>query len=177
MAVQDEVPKSRLTLRYKTEVNGQPENMNLPLRMMVLGDFSLGTSADRKVELEERRMRNLDGTNFGGVMKDMNMSLSITVPNKINPEQADNVDLKLPLTSMKSFHPDEIAKNVPKLRSLLLMKKLLAEVESNVANSKDFRKVLGDLYANEASLKAVREQLKGYESFKLPSAPKPEAKK
>src|SRR2546430_165800 len=130
MAVQDEVPKSRLTLTYKTEVNGQPEDVNLPLRLMVLGDFSLGTSSDRKVELEERRLRNLDGTNFAGVMKDMNISLPITVPNKIDPDRAEQVDMKIPVTSMKSFHPDEIAKNVPKLRSLLLMKKLLAEVES-----------------------------------------------
>ena len=61
MAIQDEIPKSRLTLRYKTEVNGQPQDIQLPLRVAVTGDFSNGTSKDRKVDLEERRMRNLDG--------------------------------------------------------------------------------------------------------------------
>ena len=62
MAIQDEIPKSRLTLRYKTEVSGQPEDLTLPMRLLVTGDFSLGTSKDRKVDLEERRLRNMDGT-------------------------------------------------------------------------------------------------------------------
>ena len=48
MAIQDEIPKSRLTLRYKTEINGQPEDIQLPLRLAVVGDFSLGTSKDRQ---------------------------------------------------------------------------------------------------------------------------------
>src|SRR5689334_10692595 len=70
MAVQDEVPKSRITLRYRTEINGTPADIDLPLRLLMLGDFSQGTSADRKLDLEERKARNLDGTNTGAVMKD-----------------------------------------------------------------------------------------------------------
>ena len=31
MAVQDEVPKSRITLIYKTEVNGEPAAVDLPV--------------------------------------------------------------------------------------------------------------------------------------------------
>ena len=53
MAIQDEIPKSRLTLKYKTEVEGEAEDMSLPLRMLVTGDFSLGNSKDRKVDLDE----------------------------------------------------------------------------------------------------------------------------
>ena len=56
MAIQDEIPKSRLTLRYKTEVNGQPEDVQLPLRMAVAGDFSGGSSKDRAVDLEAGRI-------------------------------------------------------------------------------------------------------------------------
>ncbi len=37
MAIQDEIPKSRLTLRYKTEVDGEPQDVTLPLRMAVTG--------------------------------------------------------------------------------------------------------------------------------------------
>lgn len=172
MAVQDEVPKSRLTLRYKTEINGVEEDVDLPLRLMVMGDFSLGTSTDRKVDFDERKLRNLDGKNLSGVMKDMNMSLQLTVPNKIDPDKADDLEVNLPIKSMKSFSPDEIAKNIPKLKGLLLLKKLLLEVESNVSNSKDFRKVLSDVYASEESFKAVREELKAFDSFKLPTGQK-----
>ena len=58
MAIQDEIPKSRLTLRYRTEINGQPEDMSLPLRLLITGDFSQGSSSDRSVDLDERNLRN-----------------------------------------------------------------------------------------------------------------------
>jgi type VI secretion system protein ImpB len=167
MAVQDEVPKSRLTLRYRTEINGQPQDVNLPLRLLVMGDFSLGTSADRKVDFDERKLRSLDGKNMATVMKDMNINMSMSVQNKIDPDKSEELEVNLPIKSMKSFSPDEVAKNMPKVKGLLLLKKLLLEMESNVANSKDFRKAMTDLYANEASHKALVEQLKAFESFKV----------
>jgi len=172
MAIQDEIPKSRLTLRYKTEVSGQPEDVSLPLRLLVEGNFSMGSSKDRKLDLEERRLRTLDGTNTDAVMKDMGMSLKFAVSNKIDPEMAEDMDVEIPVDSMRSFSPDHIAKHVPKLRGVLQMKKLLEEVISNVDNRKDFRKLLNELMSDEEALGKMMEQLKGYESLKLPSSEK-----
>ena len=89
MPVQDEVPKSRITLTYKTEVEGEPAPVELPLRLMIPGDFSLGTSKDRKDDLDDRKLRNFDGTNTSEVMKDMSISLNMVVPNKISPESEE----------------------------------------------------------------------------------------
>ncbi len=172
MAIQDEIPKSRLTLRYKTEINGQPEDVSLPLRMIVEGNFSQGTSKDREVDLEERRLRSLDGTNTNAVMKDMDMSLKFAVPNQIDPEVAEDMDVHIPIDGMNSFSPDHVAKHVPKLRGLLQMKNLLEEVISNVDNRKDFRKLLNELMSNEEALDKMLDQLKGYESLKLPASEK-----
>lgn len=172
MAIQDEIPKSRLTLRYKTEVSGQPEDVSLPLRLLVEGNFSMGSSKDRKLDLEERRLRTLDGTNTDAIMKDMGMSLKFAVSNKIDPEMAEDMDVEIPIESMKSFSPDHVAKHVPKLRGILQMKKLLEEVISTVDNRKDFRKLLNELMSDEEALAKMMEQLKGYESLKLPSSEK-----
>jgi len=171
MAIQDEIPKSRLTLRYKTEVNGQPEDVTLPLRLLVEGDFSLGSSKDRKLDLEERRLRTFNGTNTNAVINDMGMSLKFAVPNKIDPETSEDMDVEIPVNNgMQSFSPDHVAKHVPKLKGLLQMKNLLEEVISNVDNRKDFRKLLNELMSNEEALGKMMEQLKGYESLKLPSS-------
>lgn len=172
MAIQDEIPKSRLTLRYKTEVNGQPEDVTLPMRLAVMGDFSLGHSKDRKVDLDERRIRNLDGRNTDAVMKDMGISLDFAVDNKIDPDKAEELQVKLPIDSMKSFSPDEVAKHVPKLNGLLMLKSLLGEVLSNVDNRKEFRKLLGELMADQTALAKLTEELKGFDSFKLPTGEK-----
>ena len=171
MAIQDEIPKSRLTLRYKTEVNGEPQDVSLPLRLAITGDFSNGTSKDRKLDLDERRLRNLDGKNTDAVMKDMGISLDFSVANKVDPDEGEDLQVKLPIRSMKSFSPDEVAKNVPKLNGLLMLKRLLEEVISNVDNRKEFRKLLGELMADEEALGKVLEELKGFDSFTLPAKP------
>lgn len=170
MAIQDEIPKSRLTLKYKTEVSGQPEDLTLPLRMLVTGDFSLGSSKDRKVDLDERRLRNMDGKNTDAVMKDMGMSLKFAVPNKIDPESEEDMNVEIPIDSMKAFLPDHIAQNVPKLKGILMLKQLLEEVMSNVDNRKEFRNLLGKLLSDQEALGKMMEQLKDFESFKLPSS-------
>lgn len=169
MAIQDEIPKSRLTLRYKTEVNGQPEDITLPMRLLVTGDFSQGSSSDRIVDLDERRIRNLDGTNTDQVMKDMGMSLSFMVENKIDCGYEEDLQISLPIDSIKSFSPDEVAQHVPKLKGLLALKGLIGEMQSNVDNRKELRKLMDELMSNPENLEKVLADLKGFESFKLPS--------
>lgn len=170
MAIQDELPKSRITLVYRTTITGQPETVNLPFRLLVLGDFSLGTSKDRAVDLEERSTRSVDGRNLNEMMKDMKMSLSFSVGNKVNPDDGEEIDINLPITSMKSFDPDEIVKHVPKLRALQLLKSLLLETQSNVDNRKELRKGIYELFADPAAMSSILEQLKDYSSLRLPPA-------
>ncbi len=170
MAIQDEIPKSRLTLRYKTEVNGQPADITLPMRLMILGDFSQGSSPDRKLDLDERRVRNLDGTNTNTIMKDMGMSLNFTVDNKIDPKNEAELEISLPINSMKSFSPDEVAEHVPKLKGLLTLKQLVGEMLTNVNNRKELNKLLNELMSNAENKDKILSDLKGFEGFKLPSA-------
>jgi type VI secretion system protein ImpB len=171
MAIQDEIPQSRLTLRYKTEIDGQPADITLPLRLMILGDFSLGSSVDREEsDLDERRLRNLDGTNTNDVMKDMRMSLSFEVENKIDPAVETDLAVTLPIDSMKSFSPDEVAQHVPKLKGLLTLKQLVAEMLTNVNNRKELNKLLNEMMSNSEYKDKVLADLKDFEGFKLPDA-------
>ncbi len=170
MAIQDEIPQSRLTLRYKTEVSGEPADITLPLRLMILGDFSLGSSTDRQLDLDERRVRNLDGTNTDATMKDMGMSLKFTVDNKIDPNNEPELEISLPIDSMKSFSPDQVAEHVPKLKGLLTLKQLVAEMLTNVNNRKELHKLLNELMSNSENKDKILADLKGFEGFKLPSA-------
>ena len=117
MSVQDEVPKSRITLTYKTEVDGEPAVVDLPLRLTVLGDFSNGNSKDRKVDLDARNLRSLDGSNINSIMRDMEIGLDMVVPDKINPNGQD-MRVHLNIENLNSFSPQDVAKQVPQIRSL-----------------------------------------------------------
>ena len=88
------------------------QDVSLPFRILVLADFSLGTSTDRKLDLAERKLRPLTGRNLDPLIKDMKMRLRTTVQNCIDPDNAESVDVDIPIEGMKSFSPDQIAYNV-----------------------------------------------------------------
>lgn len=172
MAIQDELPQSRITLKYRTNIEGEEQDISLPLRTMVLGDFSQGSSKDRKESLEDRRLRSLDGTNrVDDLMKDMDIALQIKVANQIDPDK-DDVEVTLPITSMKSFSPDEVAQHIPQVKALTLLKELLLEMQSNIDNRRDLRKLVQELYQNPDSLQKTLAELKAYGGFRLPTPPR-----
>lgn len=169
MSIQEQLPKSRITLTYRTTINGEQETVNLPLRLLMLGDFSLGSSEDRKLDLDARKLRSVNGKNLDELMRDMKMSLRFQVPNRINPDVEADLDVELPVERMKSFHPDEIVNHVPKLKALRLLKKLLMEMQSSIDNQKALRNLVYELFSNKDALKAVLAELKEYESLRLPA--------
>jgi type VI secretion system protein ImpB len=170
VAVQDELPQSRITLKYRTTINGEEEEINLPMRTLVMGD--LGSAKDRKADLDQRELRSITGRgNLDELMKDMEISLDLRVENHVSPEKGD-LDIKLPINGMKAFSPDEVAKNVPAVRSLLLLKTLLLEMQSNIDNRRDIRKLILEICSQPEKLQAVMAELKGYESLRLPTSDK-----
>jgi type VI secretion system protein ImpB len=175
--IQDKLPKSRITLVYRTNINGQEEEVKLPFRVVVLGDFSLGSATDRQADLEERKLRSVTGSNLNDLMKDMGMSISFDVDDKLSTDGEGKMAVQLPIDRMKSFHPDEIVHHVPKLKALLLMRKLLLEMQSDIDNRKDLRRKLYELFSNKEALQKLMEsdQLKSYASMRLPQAAKPQS--
>ncbi|MEL6183254.1 MAG: type VI secretion system contractile sheath small subunit [Myxococcota bacterium] len=168
MAINEEIPKSRITLTYRTAVNGEKKDVQLPLRLLMMGDFSNGTSKDREVDLDRRELRNLDGTNLREVMEDMDMSVQLRVPNRINGEAQEEIDVELPVTAMDSFSPAAIAEGIPKVKALLLVRKLLLEVQGNLDNRKEFRKLLRALASDSEAVAKLMSELPGFDDFKIP---------
>lgn len=171
MAITDEIPRSRITLTYRTTIHGEPEDITLPFRVLIMGDLSKSSSKDRKVDLDKRQIRRLDGTNLNQIMSDMDMSLKMSVPNRINPKTGgDEFEVTLPIRSTKSFQPMEVAKGVPKIKALLLLKKLLREAQANFDNRKEFRALLRQAAASPDSINALIKALPSFDTYKLPRA-------
>lgn len=167
MAAQDEVARSRVTLKYKTEVNGETAPEELPFRKLVMADFSEGTSKDRKEDLENRRIRSFNGNNTNELIKDMDISIDMVVPNRIDPGKKD-LRTTLKIDDKRSFNPNEIAKQVPQVRGLLMAKQLLLELQSNIANKKELGALLNKLYANEEMYNQVKQgDLKDFSKFQI----------
>ena len=169
MAIQDEIPKSRLTLTYRTTINGAMQDISLPFRILVLSDFSLGTSTDRKLDLADRKLRPLAGRNLDPLMKDMKMRLRTQVKNRIDPDNSETVDIDIPIEAMKSFSPDQIAHNIPKVRALLLLKQLLLETQASIDNRKEMRKIVQEIYSKPEAIRELAGKLDDFQGLRLPA--------
>ncbi len=189
VAINDQIPKSRITLTYRTDVSGEKEERDLPYRLLVCGDLSLEkpangstNSSERALDLDKRKVRDLNGVNLDEVMSDIGTKLNVKVENKINDK--GQVDVNLNLDSMKAFSPDSIVESVPELKSLVLLRKLLLEAQSNLDNRKEFRNKIRDLNAlrrageadatkkqeaQDAITGLLSELGEGFGGFKLPT--------
>jgi type VI secretion system protein ImpB len=165
--IQDQIPRSRINLRYRTMIEGELKEVELPFRLIIMADLSLGSSTDRQVDLESRRLRTLDGRNLDSLMENMKMSISFQPKNVIDSSE-EQLDVKLPITSRASFNPAEVAAQVPKIRALMLLRKLILEMQGQVDNRKDVRTLLQQVFANPDELKQLKDELAAYSSYHLP---------
>ena len=167
MAIQDDIPRSRITLKYRTTIEGEPADVELPLRFLVMGDFSRGSNPN---DPEDRNAASVSGANIDEVMKSMNLFVELEVPSLVDEGPKT---VKIPIEGMHSFSPDSIAQQLPEVRTLLLVRKLLTELQAAMANQKNLRKALKGLSNQEQLGQLVRElEAAGYGGLRLPEPPR-----
>lgn len=169
MSIQDDIPRSRINLRYRTNIKGSSDLLELPFRLLVLADLSLGSSVDREVDLDTRRMRSLDGKNLDSVMEDMRISLHFKVANHVDPQAEDGLAVDIPIKNRRSFVPDYVAGSIPKVRALLLLRRLLLEMQSNIDNRKELRRIVHEIFDNPEALESLRKELAAYSQYRVPN--------
>ena len=167
-SIQQLIPRSRVNLSYHTMIEGQLKEVELPFRVIVLANLSHGSSTDRELDLETRRLRNLDGKNIDELMANMHITLSLKAKNCIDPE-AEELPVEIPIKDRKSFNPAEVANAVPQIRALLLLRKLLLEMQAQVDNRKDVRNLVQQIFGDKEELAQLRKELEPYAGYRLPA--------
>ncbi|OQY29376.1 MAG: type VI secretion system-associated protein [Candidatus Cloacimonetes bacterium 4572_55] len=136
---QHEKPPSRINLTIDVEDGGAIKKVELPLRLLVMGDFG---SEKSDVDLEDREPERIDKHNFEGVMADKNLKLDYTVKNRLTGKEGDELRVNLNVDSMSSFRPEEVAKQVPELNAMLAARGLLQDYRDRLVNDKQLTKEL-----------------------------------
>lgn len=149
-------PMERINIVYKSLRDGVQEEIELPMKLMVVGDFSF--KAD-ETPLEERKAINLDKDNFNDVMAQQKISSSFAVANKLSGKEGDEMAVNLNLGGMKDFTPAEIAKQVPEMKKLLELREALVGLKSPLGNSVAFRKKLEELLKDPAQREKLMKEL------------------
>ena len=149
-------PKERVNIRYKPATGDMKEEVELPLKMVVLGDYT-GRPDDTPVE--DRALVNVNKDTFNDVMKSHDLQVDISAPNKLADESEEdpgNLAVSLKFESLNDFTPEAIARQTPELAKLLELREALMALKGPLGNVPAFRKaiqgVLGDDEAREKLL-------------------------
>ena len=152
---QNEIPPARVNIKLDIDKGGAQKKVELPFKMLVLGDFSQKGDSTRLVDKEKI---NVNKDNFNQVMESMDLGLNMSVENKINPGGGDmKVDLKF--KNMKDFNPLEIVKQVPQLSKLLAARNLVKDLKSNLMDNKEFRKKLEAIMSDKTAMDSLVAEL------------------
>ena len=150
-------PKERVNIVYRPATGDAKEEVELPLKLLIMGDFTLRPD-DRMVE--EREPINIDKDNFNEVLKGQNLNLDVTVPNKLSEDPDAEMSVSLKFESIKDFDPEAIAKKTPELNKLLELREALSSLKGPMSNRPEFRKKIQELIKDEAARQQLLKELK-----------------
>ena len=149
-------PKERVNIVYRPATGDAKEEVELPLKLLVVGDFTMQED-DRMIE--EREPINIDKDNFDEVMKAQNLKLDINVPDKISGEADQEVAVSLKFDSIKDFNPEAIAQNTPELNQLLQLREALSALKGPMSNRPEFRKKIQEIVKDDAAREKILKEL------------------
>jgi type VI secretion system protein ImpB len=152
---QNEIPAARINLKLDVGKGNAKKKMELPLKMLVMGDF---TQKKRTARVGDREKININKNNFEQVMKSQGLKLNYTVDNKLTGN--GDLNVALDVNSMDSFKPEQIAKAIPELSKLLAARNLLKDLKSNLLDNRAFRSRLEEIIKDPAAAKALHDELK-----------------
>ena len=149
-------PKERVNIVYRPAAGDAQEEVELPLKLMVLGDFTL--RADDRM-LEDRAPVSIDKDTFNDVMQSQDLGLTVSVPNRLADEPDAKLAVDLKFTSLKDFEPDAIVQMVPELSRMMELREALKALRGPLSNVPDFRKKLQELVGDENTRAKVLQEL------------------
>jgi type VI secretion system protein ImpB len=149
-------PRERINIVYKPATGGAQEEIELPLKQLVIGDFSFRPD-DRP--LEDRKPINVDKDNFNDVMRQQNLSLNFTVPNRLSGQEGDELPVSLNVETLKDFGPESVAEQVPELKQLTELRDALTALKGPLGNVPGFRKKLQALLQDEGARERLIKEL------------------
>ncbi|MBD9460943.1 type VI secretion system contractile sheath small subunit [Pseudomonas sp. PDM05] len=150
-------PKERINITFKPAVGGAQEEVELPLKLLVLGDF---TRREDLRKLEDRKPIGIDKNTLDEVLAKQALSLTLSVPNRLQDDaDVDELAIQLRINAMKDFNPANLVEQVPELRKLMVLREALMALKGPLGNTPSFRKAIEQALADDDSRARVLAEL------------------
>ena len=150
-------PKERVNIRYKPATGDAREEIELPHKLLVLGDFTMRPD---ETPLGERKRIDINKDNFNEVMRSQQLSLNLKVKDRLsNDADAGDMAVSLNVGTLKDFEPEQVAKSVPEVRKLLELRAALTALKGPLGNMPSFRRAIERILADDELRKKMVEEL------------------
>lgn len=148
-------PKERINISYRPATGSAKESVELPFKLLVLGEFA---TAENNDSIEERELVEVNDRNFDEVMSAFDLSIDFTVDNKM-ADDGSVIDVALKIDQLSDFSPDSIVEQVPELKAMLQLRDALKALKGPLGNSPQMRKRIQALLSDEDGRTALRKEI------------------
>lgn len=161
-------PKERINIKYVPATGDQQAETELPLKLLVVGDFKGGTD---ETPIEERDAVSVDKNNFHSVMREAGLGLQASVPNRLDESDiTSDLAISLEFKSLGDFAPDSVARQVPQLRKLVELREALVALKGPLGNVPAFRDRLQKLLESDEARQQLLAELELLDTNAKPDA-------
>ncbi|MXC88698.1 type VI secretion system contractile sheath small subunit, partial [Escherichia coli] len=143
-------------LKLDLHTGGGQKKVELPLKLLVAGDFSNG---QEERPLSERVKTDINKNNFNDVLADISPSVRLNVENTLAGDGSEE-SISLTFRNMNDFTPEQVARQIPRLKAMLAMRSLLRDLKANLLDNVTFRKELEKILRDPALSQALRDELR-----------------
>ncbi|MFH7826728.1 type VI secretion system contractile sheath small subunit [Kluyvera chengduensis] len=152
---QNEIPKARVNIRLDLHTGGAQKKVELPLKLLVTGDFSNGKE---NRPLSERSKIDINKNNYDSVLAEFSPEVNLAVENTLTGGGGEE-NIRLTFKNMKGFEPEQVARQIPQLKAMLAMRSLLRDLKSNLLDNATFRKELELILRDPALSHELRSEI------------------
>jgi type VI secretion system protein ImpB len=149
-------PRERVNITYRVANGDRQQELELPLKVLVMGDFISRTDP---TPLEERQPVNVSKDNFAQVLAAHDLSVDVRVTDELSGAPNAETRVSLKLRSLHDFTPEGIAQQVPELRDLLELRKALTALKHPLADLPKFRARIMQILSDEKSRARLMREL------------------
>ncbi len=143
----------RVQITYDVEIGDAVEKKELPLVVGLLADLS-GQPLEPPPKLKDRRFVEIDRDNFNQVMTKIAPRLDLSVPDTLKGE--GNLKVELKFNDFDQFHPEAIARQIPRLAKLLEARQQLRDLLAKLDGNDELDALLENILQNTEDLKSLK---------------------
>ena len=112
-------PKERVNIVYRPVGEQENDDAELPLKLLVLGEFRLDPDPR---PLEEREIVSIDKRTFDSVLKAQGLRVVL-------PGEGGTAAVEIAINSLEDFGPDAVTARIPELAKLVRLRKALFDLK------------------------------------------------